>query len=67
MDSEEVYRKKLQEKYKGRIKVCSFDKRALEIQGITFSELSEICEELHCSGHLANDNVGFVLNFGKYE
>ena len=55
------------ENYKGRVKVHPYDKRALVIYGITEMEHRYICKRCQCSGHMANDNVGVVLNFGLYK
>lgn len=60
-------KEQLIEKYKGRVKVHPSDKRALVIYGITEKEHRDICKQCHCSGMMANDNVGVVLNFGMYK
>ena len=59
-------REQLMQKYKGRAKVHPMDSRALVIYGITDKEHREICRRYRCSGHMADDNTGIVLNFGKY-
>ncbi len=53
-------------KYKAGI--CSYDKTAVILSGITEKQLDKICIELSCSGIYSEKNQsGIITNFGQYK
>ncbi len=57
---------RLAEEYNASI--CSFDRTAIAIKGMTDKQHTELCKKLHCSGHYSEKSqTGFLTNFGEYK